>query len=103
MFRRSHPLHRSNPHSRLFQETLLKRGPLPHYVFKSRPISAKAELPIGTPIGGFAMSHVTIEATRQEWASESVQRWFRDTIMTHVSPTSAVVIVIMPEREEILP
>jgi hypothetical protein len=49
------------------------------------------------------MSHVTIEATRQEWASESVQRWFRDTIMTHVSPTSAVVIVIMPEREEILP
>jgi hypothetical protein len=75
----------------------MKRGPLAHYVFKSRPCGAKAELALGTSIVGFAMDHVTIEASRQEWESASVQRWFQNTIMTHVSPTAAVVIVLMPE------
>lgn len=85
-----------NPHSKDFQARMRDaRGPN-HYKFVAKPNPAKAELAIGTMIGGLSLPHVTIECSAQDFAHARTQQWICEVIIPRLEPTATLVIVVLP-------
>jgi hypothetical protein len=85
-----------DPASPRFQKTMEDTRGKGHYKFKSTPNPAKAELAIGTMIGGIRLPHVTIECTRAVYVHPRTQVWINETIIPHMSDSACLVIVIVP-------
>lgn len=86
-----------NPHSQEFQKIQADTRAPKHYKFSSKPNRAKAELEIGTMIGGLTLPHVTIECSAQDFRHARTQQWIHEVIIPRLESTAAMVIVILPK------